>query len=382
MRPLIAFFFLFFAGSIPAHAEAEQPKDAPYPRIAMLWNAGRGERSPEAIARHDLMLLGASALGLEPNRRPIGLADGFTTPSYAVARERVAGIRRLNPEAVLLVEIYFYEYRDEWLPPDHPWWLRKEGKRLQFWPGTWRMDWSHPDYRQQVIRKTAALKEAGVDGVFYDNLRKEPEPWVAFLSDLRQAVGDDFLVLANAGYAIEGLDFVAPFLNGFMYESGWSHNRTDWADGIRAMRHTQTLLREPRISVIERFEDIGNRAGWPGNPNRGKKPPADPAARRWTLCYALIMGDFYYLFADNTSHVHDWYPEYDIKIGQPSGPGQSIDTHVWTRTYEKALVAVNLPGAKAPYTLKTDQRRKDIFSGHVGTEFTIPPGEGVILAPV
>ena len=48
----------------------------------------------------------------------------------------------------------------------------------------------------------------------------------------------------------------------------------------------------------------------------GAKPQPDPAARRWSL-YSLIIGEFYYLFSDNTSHRHDWYPEYDVKIGLP-----------------------------------------------------------------
>ena len=72
------------------------------------------------------------------------------------------------------------------------------------------MDWYNERYRLHVVRQTAALKEAGVDGVFYDNLRQESEPWVAFLKAMRQAVGDDFLILANTGYAISEYDFAAP----------------------------------------------------------------------------------------------------------------------------------------------------------------------------
>ena len=120
------------------------------------------------------------------------------------------------------------------------------------------------------------LKEAGVDGVFYDNVRNEPQAWVAFLKAVREAVGDDFLIFANAGYAVGEYDFAAPYLNGMMYESGWSHNRTQWDDCIAKMQHTQTLLRQPTISLIERFEEIRSRAGWPGDAKRGQKPPADP----------------------------------------------------------------------------------------------------------
>ena len=103
----------------------------------------------------------------------------------------------------------------------------------------------------------------------------------------RGIAGDRLLILANAGYAVGKHDFAAPLLNGFMYESGWSHGRTEWDVAIAALRRSEGLLREPRISVIERFEDTGRRAGWPGDPGRGQPgldqlpwPPGTPAGSR------------------------------------------------------------------------------------------------------
>ena len=350
-----------------------------YPRIAMLWAPVRGDNSLESMARHDLIMTGSGRLGLKWDGDPRGLADHFTAKSVMISKKRIAEIRKLNPDVVIIGDLLFYEYPDSWLPEDHSWWLRKDGKRQQFWPGTHRMDWYNEDYRQHVVRQTIALKKVGVDGVFYDNIRNEPQPWVAFLKAVRKVVGDDFLILANAGYAIGKYDFAAPYLNGMMYESGWSHNRTKWDNCIRQMQHTQSLLRQPRISLIERFEEIRQRAGWPGDPKRGHKPPVDNAARWWSLCYALSIGDFYYLFSDNTSHRHDWYPEYDVKIGMPMSPGKQISSHVWQRRYEKALVVVNLPGAAAPYEIKLDKSAKDSLTGKIGTSFTVPPGSGCIL---
>jgi hypothetical protein len=241
------------------------------------------------------------------------------------------------------------------------------------------MDWSNAEYRRHVVKVTTALQQVGFDGVFYDNLRDEPEPWVAFLREVRQAVGDKFLILANAGYAVGRHDFAAPYLNGMMYESGWSHGRTEWNDCIAKMQRTQSLLCEPKISLIERFEEIGGRAGWPSDPNRGRKPPADPQARRWSVCYALTIGDFYYLFSDNTSHHHDWYDEYDVKIGLPTGPGTQVNPYVWQRLYEKATVVVNLPGAPGDHEITLDRPAKDTLTGRIAVYFTIAPGDGVIL---
>ncbi len=352
---------------------------ASYPRIAMLWASIRGDNAVESMARHDLVMAGTGSLRLRYEGKPQGLADGFTADSIAAAKKRIAEIRALNPDVVIIGDLLFYEYHDDWLPEDHPWWLRKDGQRQQFWPGTHRMDWYNEEYRRHVVRQTVSLKETGVDGVFYDNVRNEPQAWVPLLKAVREAVGDDFLILANAGYAVGEYDFAAPYLNGMMYESGWSHNRTQWDDCIAKMQHTQSLLRQPTISLIERFEEIRSRAGWPGDSQRGRKPPADPQARRWSLCCALTIGDFYYLFSDNTSHRHDWYPEYDVKIGLPTAAGQRLGSHVWQRQYEKALVVVNLPGASGPYEVKLDKPARDSLTGESGTSFTIPPGDGRIL---
>lgn len=331
------------------------------------------------MARHNLIMTSAGRFGLRPNRAPQGLADGFTPESVPLARQRLAELRRLNPSAVILCDQSFYEYADSWLPEDHPWWLRKNGQRQQFWPGTHRMDWSNPEYQQKVVRQTAACKEVGFDGVFYDNLRLEKEPWLEVMQAVRKAVGEQFLIVANCGYDVGHYDWIAPWLNGIMYESGWSHGRTNWDDCLRKMRNTQTLLRSPKLTIIERFEEIRDRAGWPNDPLRGKQRPRDPAARHWSLCYALVLGDCYYLFSDSTSHQHDWYPEYDVKIGPPSGEARQINDHVWQRQYDEALVVVNLPGADQPYELVLGQPARDTLTGETASRFSVPPGDGRIL---
>jgi hypothetical protein len=370
--------------AVAVSGPADGDKDAgftgtSYPRIAMMWSAVRGDNSLESIAKHDLAMLGFGGLGLKYNRQPVGLADGFTPKSVAAAKRKIEKIRELNPDIVICADLLFYEWGEDWLPEDHPWWLRKEGKRQQFWPGTYRMNWYDPEFRHHVVRWTKAVQETGVDGIFYDNIRNEPEPWVAFLTEVRQVVGDDFLIFANAGYNVGDYDFAAPFLNGIMYESGWSHNRHTWDETIRKMQHTETLLRTPRISLVERFEETRDHAGWPGDARRGQKPEPDPEARRWSLCFALIMGNYYYLFADNTSHRHDWYPEYDVKIGLPQEPGRRINAHVWQRHYEKALVVVNLPGSPEAFSVHVPSVARDSLTSERGNAFSVAPGSGRIL---
>ena len=118
----------------------------------MLWASVRGETGIESIARHDMIMLGHRSLGLVPNREPAGLSDGFTPESIAAAREKLRLIREINPDALVLADLLFYEYMDDWLPEGHPWWLRENGERQQFWHGTHRMDWNNAEYRNHVIR--------------------------------------------------------------------------------------------------------------------------------------------------------------------------------------------------------------------------------------
>ena len=366
------------AAETPRGREAAMFTKTLYPRICMFWTPVRGDRSIRGHLRHDLMVTSVDWLGLEWDRELEGLADGFTLESVEAAKGKLAEIRAQNPDVVLLSELNFYEYHDHALPEDHPWWLRVDGEKQQFWPGTHRMDWYNPEYREHIVKQTVALKEAGVPGVYYDNLRDEPEPWIAMLEEVRSRCGDDFLILANYGYAIDEYDFAAPYLNGIMYESGFSHGRTEWDECIEAMQHTQSLLREPRISCIERFEDIEGSDDGP-LPKRRRPAKRDTAARRWSLCYALIVGDYYYVFTDNTFHGHDWYPEYDVKIGLPAGDGERLSSHVWRREYEKALAVMNLPGAAKAHEVELEGSARDSFTGETGTRFTIPPGEGRIL---
>ena len=365
----------------------ERIENTPYPRIGMCWAPLRRDRSLASMARHDLIMTSVGAFGLEWDRQPEVLATGFTPESIKAARERTAEVRKLNPNAVLIGDLSFYEFGEDQLPEDHPWWLRVDGKREQFWPGTYRVDWNREDYQESVVKRTIALYESGVvDGVFYDNWRDEPEPWIKIIRSIRERVGDKFLIFINVGYDIGNSDWIAPYLNGIMYESGWSHPARSrwrptetWDDRIRMMQRAEELLLPRRISLIERFEEVRDHAGWPTDAQKGKEIKRDPAARHWTMCYALIVGDFYYLFSDSTSHRHDWYPEYDVKIGLPVAPGERINAHVWRRRYDRALVVMNLPDATEPYEVSVDKPAKDSFTGEAGTTFTLPPGDGRIL---
>ena len=351
-----------------------------YPKIAMLWNSFRRGNSKKNIAKHGLLVVSPEKIGLKYNSNKKGLAEGFTKKSIKKSKNEISKIKKFNSNALILGEIYFYEYKENWLPKNHEWWLRIEGERKQFWPGTRKIDWKNKQYQNHVMKRISSLKESGVDGVFLDNIRNEEKILEPFFKKLRNKLGNGFLILINAGYSVGDLDFLAPYVNGFLYESGWSHKKEKLKNNLNKMIKTESLLRKPTISVIERFEDISHHAGWPNNPKRNKKIKRDTKARRWSLCYSLVVGDFYYLFSDNTGgHNHDWYSEYNLKIGLPKGKFKKISSSIFKREYEKAEVFVNLPCSNKIYKIKLKEKRKDSLTGKISNKFNLMPGDGCIL---
>lgn len=378
-------------------------KETPFPRIGTTWHAVRGDRSDASYLRHDLLINGPWWYGLRYEEREGDIPEGFTPESAEQATRRVAAIRMLCPNAVLIASIAFFE--SSGLAADHPWylrydeklhkpqwWYKKEqgGDRVQFWPGTYRMDLANSGYRARIIQQISGLKGVGIDGVFIDNLGlagmalrsgvDERDAWISFFKGIREACGEDFVIIANGGLLTP---WAAPYLNGLMYE-GFGHGPdTDWDDLISQLQEIEEVQPEPRINYIERFERTGGDDGWPGDPERGLPPvERDAAARRWSMALSLTVGDYYYLFADSTHHAHDWYSAYDRKIGLPLAAGERVNSHVWRREYEKALVVVNLPGAAEPHEVEVEKLALDAFAGERGTRFTIPPGDGRILIPI
>ncbi|MFW6133357.1 MAG: hypothetical protein ACOC8F_05620, partial [Planctomycetota bacterium] len=72
----------------------------------MLWSpADADDESPwAAIARHDVIVVGPEALGLQWRyTKHRGLAEAFDADSVKLARRNLRLIHELNPRAVVLV---------------------------------------------------------------------------------------------------------------------------------------------------------------------------------------------------------------------------------------------------------------------------------------
>ena len=79
-------------------------------------------------------LHGPEFFGLRWNRKPTGLADGFTAESIGRAESFRQKLFTLNPNLVLIVEIRYRDAHKSYLPEGHKWWLRnEEGQVVPGW---------------------------------------------------------------------------------------------------------------------------------------------------------------------------------------------------------------------------------------------------------
>ena len=359
----------------PQSRPAKPDRPAEYPRIAMLWSPADGPEDRWAnMARHDVIVMGIGQIGLrwQPHEFP-AMSETIQPETIPAAIRNLKRIRNLNPGATVLLEVYFFEENANGYPPDHPWWLRDaQGQKVQFWPGDFRMDWSNPQYVSHVARRIQAVWGAVGDGagIFLDNLRFDPvarSAWESLLGQVRRRCGD-VPILVNAGWAREDASWVAPLINGLMYEDACRHRpetEKEPEDFYARIATCDLLLRPPRIGVCERF---GSRA--------------DREAMVRHLLRTLAYTDMALLYADSThGHHHDWYDLWDAPLGQAvCGPVPAVPGRLARREFAGGTVLWLPTSAEGPVSVKLPAPAWDLLSGreHAGT-IDLLPGSGALL---
>jgi hypothetical protein len=347
----------------------------------MLWSkaAGLGNDKWANIARHDVIVVGPWTAGLEwtPHKFP-AMAETFQPHSVRRTRANLDRLRRLNPAAAMLVEVYFFEDDRTSYPRDHPWWLRDDrGSKKTFWPGTWQMDIHNAEYVRHVARRIGAVAAAtaGRAGVFLDNVRfdaRSKAAWIALLKLVRETCGQEMPILVNAGWDSEDVDWLAPYVNGIMYEDAIHHlpkeNRDTEAFYAR-IAAADAGLRRPSISINEVF---------------GKRNDLEQMRRE--LIRTLVYTDMAFLYADSThGHRHAWYAAWDAPLGRPAGPPAIPRKGKLARRRFAGGEAVYLPpAAEAPVKLAFPAPVRDAArpGGAEVNELKLAPGAGAILVTV
>jgi hypothetical protein len=348
----------------------------PFPRISMLWSPAaelKGSRT-DRLAKYGVSVVGVEALGLRWKRTDHrDLAKEFDPATIATARATLEKVHAANRDAIVCCEIYFFEADRRSYPEDHPWWYRDEkGKKVSFWRGAYNMDVGNEAYIDHIVERILAVHDAtdGKAGIFLDNLRFDATAkrgWLKLLEKLR-AARPKIVILVNAGWSSTDLDWIAPLINGILYEDAIAHTRDHDTEAFyqRVGEHW-SLLRTPRISVNEKF----------GARN-------DKSSMLRELVRTLAYTESYYIYTDSTyGHRHSWRPEWDAPLGKAIDPARTPAPGRLARRDFAGGTVVWLPAtAKSKATIQLDLAHVSASGGSPSRTFMLEPGTGLILLPV
>jgi len=346
---------VLLASNLPAFSSCDLPREPVEVRIGnrnmpstflaaqniinlptLTWN--------ERLAYHDLYLSVPDYFDIEW----FLTADGWKLVGDI---ERAKSIRNAllsqNPNMIFIADIrYYYGQPDEY-PEDWEYWLRDaSGKRVVDgdW-GVYWIDYTYPEIQDMFVQQALEVAKCGLyDGINLDHwsagtrlevartLKEEFTARDRILQGIRNAVGDDFLILVNTN-ATE-IPRWAPYVNGaFMETTRKSHYYTD--TDLRkiesALLWSEQNFREPAISAL-----VGKGI---------KSEPLDsPKNRQWMRLFttmSLTHSDGYVVYTTgiNTpvhTHAYELYPGHSEEhaIGKFHDHNNQ---HYWYRFYEAPL---------------------------------------------
>ena len=360
---------------------ARRIADRGFPSVFQAWSPAdepKGIPAEALLARHDLIFHGPDFFGLRWNQTATGLADGFTPGSIDAARKRRSELLTRNPNTVLIAEIRYRDAPTHYLPENHAWWKRdKNGKRTPGWDegGYWLLDFASPAFRAQVAAQArAAVQSGALDGVMLDWWQDDDDR-VALAKVVREAIGPDALILANAND--RQTPRTAPLINGYFMECYRSQTPADWRRIAATLAWAERSLRRPRINCVESW--------W-------HKSRDESSLLRLISTLTLCLSDGYCLFSDpnplpTPDHLHRWYDFWNKSLGRPLERGTPLGmadkAHPlgWYRDFDKGRVVCVLPDAKA-FEIQLDAPHRSAATGKVARTHTVPPGDGDLLLRV
>ena len=239
------------------------------------------------------------------------------------ARNQRDAILAKNPNMLFLVGIYYYGVHPDTFPEDWPYWLRDEnGNRVQ--DVGWSellIDFTIPEAQDFFVQQAVAVAECGLyDGIFFDwwseewnalynrrtgkryyDLEVEVNAKVSILRRIREAVGDEFLILVNTNRS--KVPRSSPYVNGTFMETLRDHKGGYTYAGLSEIESTLLWSEEnfqyPQINSLE---------GW----GIETEPLDSLANRRWMRLFttlSLTHSDGYVQYVSgisSTIHTHTY----------------------------------------------------------------------------
>lgn len=403
-------------------------KDRSYPSIFGAWDGNNLLNLPnlsddERLAYHDLFW-GGPGFHLQWQPTPRGLRlfgridDAHWKRDYLLSQ---------NPNFLRLVSLAYIDAHPSDYPEDWSHWIRDEnGDRVQAYAGgsTFLVDFTHPVGQDILIQKVLAVAKCGLyDGVFlgpwqegevtleddkgvsYRGIEAEWSARISMMRLIREAVGDDFLIIIRAGENKASLS--APYVNGTFIETTLDEGDTAYTqDRLREIESTllwsEQNFREPQINALE----------GQGIPFEVPDSPRNQQMMRVITTLSLTHSDGYVCYSigirgmihkhkyeislghgrdhikgepHQHNHQHYWYPFWDAPLGRPvgekahlyrNGKGHLVEG-LFIREFTNGWAVYNRSGKEQKIHLS--QQASGVASGITGVQHTLPDLDGEIF---
>jgi hypothetical protein len=356
--------------------------DPTFPRIANCYGAGLSwaswDKGAEYWSKLSLFIGGCYDVHYdwENERWPKALE---------AAAANIARIRQVNPNALFLPYVDVVEGPDNPNIPKSWWALNDKGERWSGWPGMFRINTDLKEvlqYNLDKVRQDVFGREC-FDGVFYDCW--SPDKWlVPETAKLRDGQG---IVMINPwNLPREGFEN----LNGVLAEDQINRvidGTIDFEDFLALYLKWCTLSRKPVTTTLVCRPQTINDDPWRWDKLTQEERVAEQEKGRHdeqTMRFGLattLMGDGYFGYDSGTMGRGNWwwYKEYDAPLGHPKGPAHRNADGTWQREFDGGTVIVN--GSPYDVQLRLPRRCRDVSTGRVGTQFTLPMLDGRIFLP-
>ena len=296
-----------------------------YPKPDNIWE---WSYLKEMRAHHDLFV-GGLFRGLQWRFGPEG--SKVVTAEVQHTQYFRNQLQELNPNFLYLAALFYYGAAPDVYPEDWPYWLRDEvGNRIQDTGyGELLIDYTHPGAQDHFVQRAISIAQCGIlDGIFLDwwagedreDTLGEPgtadlyhsntaDARISLLRRIREAVGDDFLIIANT--TTNKVPRSAPYLNGTFMETfrgpkGYSlkylieiENALSWYE--ENFRYPQVNCLSVQAIPNEPLDSVRNQ---------------QQARLFTTLSLTHSNGYVLYKYADGDGY---WYPFWDADLGTPIG---------------------------------------------------------------
>ncbi len=351
-----------------------------YPSVFSTWSWDLSNKAnlsrEEQIAHHDLYF--SQMFGMHWQYSVSDNASKLAGSLEEAKREREILLQH-NPNMIFLASIYFYGARLDDFANDWPYWLRdtsgnpiSDGEYAEH-----LIDFTQQGAQDLFVQQAIAIYECGLyDGIFLDLWHEERsvlfsragiedidgkyhklevDAKISMLKRIREAVGDDFLILINT---IQSKAFrSAPYVNGAFMETEWeiengAYTHQQLAQIEDTLLWSEQNFRSPQINCLE-----------------GYCIPTEPANsdinQRWMRVFttlSLTHSDGYVLYSHEKDRI--WYDFWDTDIGKPvNKKGQLYQNRegLFIREFDYGWAVYNRSGK--PQEIRLPEQATGVESG-------------------